>query len=72
MANGKISALGLAMLFGNKDKDHWTHFWKFIKKTHPIVDQPEKTILINQDKGSLAGINAIIPLVEKFHCSFHH
>jgi hypothetical protein len=45
MANGNMSALGLAMLFGNEDKDYWTQFWKFIKKTHPIVDQPNKTIL---------------------------
>ncbi len=44
-ANGNMSLLGLAMLFGNKNKDNWTHFWKFIKKIHPIVDQPEKTIL---------------------------
>jgi hypothetical protein len=69
-ANGNMSALGLAMLFGNKDKGHWTHFWKFINKTHLIVDQPNKTILTNQDKGSLEAINDSVPLAGKFHCSF--
>jgi hypothetical protein len=53
------------MLFGNEDKENWTHFWKFIKKTHPIVDQSNKTILTDQDKGSLAAINDIVPFGEK-------
>jgi hypothetical protein len=47
------------------------HFWKFIKKTHPIVYQPNKTILTDQYKGSLAAIDGIIPLAGKVHCSFH-
>jgi hypothetical protein len=38
---------------------------------HPIFDQPNETILTNQDKGFLAAIDDIITLVEKFHCSFH-
>jgi hypothetical protein len=50
-ANGTIMALGFAMLFGNKDKESWMHFWKFIKKTHPIVNQSNFTIITNQDKG---------------------
>jgi hypothetical protein len=71
MVNGNMSPLGLAMLFGNNDKDNWTNFWKFIKKTHPIVDQPKKPFLIDQDKGSLLAITDIISLVGHFHCSFH-
>jgi hypothetical protein len=69
-ANGNMSALRFAMLFGNKDKDIWTNFWKFIKKTHLIVDQSNKTIITNQDKGSLAAINDIVPLAGRLHCSF--
>ncbi len=46
-ANGTMSALGFAMLFGNKDKESWTHFWKFIKKTHPIVDRSNFKIITN-------------------------
>jgi hypothetical protein len=70
-ANDNMSALGLAMLFGNEDKNNWTHFLKFIKKTHLIVDQPNKTILTNQDKGSLVAISDIVPLAGKFHCRFY-
>ncbi len=60
-ANGNMSALGLAILLGNKDKVNWTHFRKFIKKTHPIIDQSNETIITDQDKGSLAAINDIDP-----------
>jgi hypothetical protein len=70
-ANGTMSALGFAMLFGNEDKKSWTHFWKFIKKTHPIVDQSNFTIITNQDKGSLATMEDIVPLAGRFLCSFH-
>jgi hypothetical protein len=71
-ANGTMLALGFAMLFGNKDKENWTHFWKFIKKTHPIVDQFKFTIITDQNKGSLAAMEDIVPLVGRFLCSFYH
>jgi hypothetical protein len=31
--NEIMSALGFALLFGNEDKQSWTRFWNFIKKT---------------------------------------
>jgi hypothetical protein len=71
-ANDNMSALGFAMLFGNEDKHYWTHFWKFIKNTHPIFDQSNKTIIIGQNKGYLVAINDIVPSAGRFHCSFHH
>ncbi len=71
IANGIMLALGFAMLFGNKDKESWTHFWKFIKKTHPIVDQSNFTIITDQDKGSLTAMEDIVPLAGRFLCSFH-
>jgi hypothetical protein len=70
--NGTTWALGFAMLFGNEDKQTWTHFWKFIKKTHPIVGQSNFTTITDQDKGSLAAMEDIIPLAGRFLCSFHH
>jgi hypothetical protein len=30
-ANMTMAALGFAILFGNKDENKWTKFWKFIK-----------------------------------------
>jgi hypothetical protein len=70
-ANGTMSALGFAMLFGNGDKKSWTHFWKFIKKTHPIIDQSNFTIITDKDKGSLVAMEDIVPLAGRFLCSFH-
>ncbi len=70
-ANMTMAAPGFAILFGNKDKINWTKFWKFIKNTHPIVNLNNKTIITNQDKGSIASIKDIIPEAALFHCSLH-
>jgi hypothetical protein len=70
-ANGPMLALGFAMLFGNEDKESWSHFWKFIKKTHPIINQSNFKIITNQDKGSLVAMEDIVPLAARFICSFH-
>jgi hypothetical protein len=66
-----MASLGFAILFGNEDKHNWTTFWKFIKNTHPIVNLNNKTIITNQDKGSIATIKQFIPEAALFHCSFH-
>jgi hypothetical protein len=70
-ANGTMSALGCALLFGNEDKQSWTQFWCFIKKTHPTINQSEYTIITNQDKGSLLAMEEVVPLGGRFLCSFH-
>jgi hypothetical protein len=70
-ANMTMAALGFAILFANEDKSYWTTFWKFIKNTHPIVNLNNKTIITDQDKGSIATINEFIPEAALFHCSFH-
>jgi hypothetical protein len=70
-ANGTMLALGFAMLFGNEDNKNWTHIWKFIKKTHPIFDQSNFTIITNQNKGSLAAMEDIVPLAGRFLYSFY-
>ncbi len=66
-----MSALGFALLFGNEDKQSWAQFWNFIKKTHPIVNQSNYTIITNQDKGSLLVMEDTVPLAGRFLCSFH-
>ncbi len=53
-ANGTMAMLGFAMLFGNEDTANWVRFKEFIKGVHPIVNQPTKTVITNQDKGSLS------------------
>ncbi len=70
-ANMTIASLGFAILFGNEDKHNWTTFLKFIKNTHPIVNLNNKTIIANQDTGSIATINEFIPEAALLHCSFH-
>jgi hypothetical protein len=70
-ANGTMPALGFALLFGNEDKQSWTQFWNFIKKTHQTINQSNYTIIIDQDKGSLSGMEEIVPLAGRFLCSFH-
>jgi hypothetical protein len=70
-ANGTMSALGFVLLFGNEDKQSWTQFWNFIKKTHPTINQSKYTIITDQDKGSLSAMEEVVPLVGRFLCSFH-
>ena len=70
-ANGAMVSLGFAILFGNEDTSNWIKFWKFIKSIHPIVNQPTKTVITDQDKESLASIKQILPEAGLFHCAFH-
>ena len=70
-ANGTMAPLGFAILFGNEDTTNWIKFWTFIKSVHPIVNQPTKTVITDQDKGSLASIKQILPEAGLFHCAFH-
>jgi hypothetical protein len=70
-ANGTMSTLGFALLFGNEDKQSWTQFLNFIKKTHPTIIQSKYTIITNQDKGFLLAMEEVVPLVGRFLRSFH-
>jgi len=70
-ANGAMVSLGFAILFGNEDTSNWKRFWTFIKSIHPIVNQPTKTMITDQDKGSLASMKQILPEAGLFHCAFH-
>jgi hypothetical protein len=70
-ANGTKSALGFILLFGNEDKQSWTHFWNFIKKTHPTINQSNFTIITDQDEGSLSAMEDTVPLGGRLLCCFH-
>ncbi len=70
-ANGATVLLGFAILLGNEDTSNWIRLWKFIKSVHPIVNQPMKTVITDQDKGSLASIKQILPEAGLFLCAFH-
>ncbi len=70
-ANGNMSPLAFGLLFGNENTENWTKFWRFVKKVHPCVGIPTKTIVTDQDKGSIAAIEQQAPQAAQFHCSFH-
>ncbi len=70
-ANQKMVGLGFEILFGNEDKNNWLTFWNFLKEAHPIINQQTKTIITDQDKGSIASIHEELTDVGLFHCLFH-
>jgi hypothetical protein len=70
-ANGNMSPLAFGLLFGNKNTENWAKFWRFVKKVYPCVDVPTKTIVTDQDKGSITAIEEQVPQAAQFHCLFH-
>jgi len=70
-ANANMSPLAYAILFGNEDKANWSRFWAFLKNNHPTINQVTKTILTDQDKGSIEAVKEIIPDAKQFICSYH-
>jgi hypothetical protein len=42
-----------------------------VKEIHPSVNMSNKTIITDQDKGSLASIIEILPSAHPFLCAFH-
>ncbi len=71
-ANRNMINLALGILFRNEDLRNRNHFWEFIVNVHPSINQPQATILMDQDKGSINAVRGCIPLAFNFHCSFHH
>ena len=70
-ANANMSPLAYGIFFGNEDKANWSRFWAFVKRAHPIITMEGKTIITDQDKGSIAAVKEIIPLAAQFMCSYH-
>jgi len=67
-ANANMSPLAYGIFFGNED---WSRFRAFVKRAHPIINMEGKTIITDQDKGSIAAVKEIIPLAAQFMCSYH-
>jgi hypothetical protein len=70
-ANGTMSPLAFGLLFENKNTENWLKFCMFVKKVHPCIDGPTKTIVTDQDNGSIAAIQEQVPQAAQFHCLFH-
>jgi hypothetical protein len=70
-ANANMSPLAYGIFFGNEDKENWSRFWAFVKRAHPIINTEGKTIITDQDKGSIAAVKEIIPIAAQFMCSYH-
>jgi hypothetical protein len=70
-ANGNVSPLAFGLLFGNGNTENWSKFWMFVKKVHPCNDGLTKTIVTDQDKGSIAAIQEQVPQAAQFHCLFY-
>jgi hypothetical protein len=64
-------SIRICLVVGNENKQSWTQFLNFIKKTHPTINQSNYTIITNPDKGSLLAMEEIVPLVGRFICHFH-
>lgn len=71
MANGKMSPVVLAVVFGNENNASWSKFWKFAIDVHPSINSTEVTIITNQCKGSVSAICEFAPNAFNFHCSYH-
>ena len=72
-ANANAFPLAFGIMFGNEDKISWTKFWNFVKDVHGQdgLNHPSVTIITDQDKGSKGAIEAVLPHVANFHCSWH-
>ncbi len=70
-ANCNTFSVVFAILFGNKDKDGWVHFWEFAKSLHSSLDRFDTTIITDQAKGLKEVICQVLPNAVHFHCSFH-
>jgi hypothetical protein len=70
-ANGTMSALRFAMLFGIKGKESWSHFWKFIKKTHSTINSLTAKSILTGEKLVLFGTYVLNFYVGIVHYILH-
>jgi hypothetical protein len=70
-ADGSMSPVAFAIMFGNENKESWGHFWRFAAKHHPSLNNPTNTLITDQDKGSIHAIKQYVPIGHHFHCSWH-
>ncbi len=70
-ANGNMSPVGFAIVFGNENGSTWNKFWNFVKDIHPLLNLPVVTIVTDQDKGQKSAITTIMNKTGHFHCAHH-
>ena len=70
-ASSNMASVAFGILFGNEDTRNWTCFWDFVSRVHPTINQPQVTIMTDQDKGSIASVANVTPQAHNFHCSHY-
>ncbi len=70
-AEGSISPVAFAIMFGNENKESWGHFWHFAVKHHPLLNNALVTLITDQDKGLIHAIKEYVDSSHHFHCSWH-
>ena len=70
-ANGNMSPIAFAILFGGETTDNWIRFWDFAVTKHPTINRPSVTIITDQNPGCIAAIAKSLPNTFHFHCSWH-
>ena len=70
-ANGNMSPIAFAILFGGETLENWNSFWTFAVKLHPSINSPDITIITDQNAGCITSLSTIVPAAFHFHCSWH-
>ena len=70
-ANGNMSPIAFAILFGGETTDNWIRFWDYAKMNHPSINRRTITIITDQNPGCISAIAKAVPEAFHFHCSWH-
>ena len=71
IANGNMSPIAFAILFGGETLDNWNLFWTFAVKLHPSINSSDMTIITDQNAGCISSLSTIVQAALHFHCSWH-
>ena len=71
MANGNMSPIGFAILFGGETTDNRVKFWEDAVSKHPSINRPIIAIIMDQNPGCIAALAKIVPESFHFYCSWH-
>ncbi len=63
--------VGFAIIFGNENVLGWKEFWRFILRTHPLINRGDVMIISDQEKGIKSTIKDVLQSVGHFFCSWH-
>ena len=70
-AVGSMFPNAFGIMFGNENKESWGEFWKFAAYHHPYLNDPNVTVITNQDKGFIHSIKSYLEAAHHFHCAWH-